>query len=380
MPKLLFVVNDTSYFLAHRLLVALAAQNAGFEVHVAAPEGNKKATLHEYGLVYHPWPVTRNSKNPFVEITLIWKLVRIFRHLKPDILHLITTKPVLYGGIAARLTGRAGVVATIAGLGFIFSSSNFKASFLRFLVSRLYRVALKHSKLCTIFENGNDAKIISRLAALVPEKICLVHVGVDLTDYVFSPLPSIIDNPVVMLAARLLKPKGVPEFVAAARQLRNQDIKARFVLVGVPDPENPETVDEEFIAACVKEGIVEHWGHRDDMPDVLRQSSLVVLPSYYREGMPKVLLEAAAVGRAVITTDAPGCRDAIIPGVTGLLVSPRDADALANAIEQLLNDRERLQAMGKAGRELAEREFDVRGVIVKHLKIYRKLLTEKEML
>jgi glycosyltransferase involved in cell wall biosynthesis len=380
MSRLLFVANDVGYFLAHRLPVALAAQSAGFEVHVAAPKGDKEASLHEYGFAYHPWPVTRNSKNPFIEITLIWKLVRIFRHLKPDILHLITTKPVLYGGIAARLTGRAGVVATIAGLGFIFSSNNFKVSFLRFLVSWLYRVALKHPRLCVIFENGNDAKIISRLAALAPEKICLTHVGVDLTDYVFSPSPSVIDDPVVMLAARLLKPKGVPEFVAAARQLRNQGVKARFVLVGVPDAENPETVDGEFIATCVKEGIVEHWGHRDDMPEVLRQSSLVVLPTYYREGMPKILLEAAAVGRAVITTDAPGCREAIILGVTGLLVPPRDAGALADAMEQLLNDPERLQAMGKAGRELAEREFDVRGVVDKHLEIYQKLLVEKEML
>jgi len=380
MPRLLFVVNDVGYFLAHRLPVAQAAQNAGFDVHIAAPERNKKEILCAYGFSHHHWPVTRSGKNPFVEITLIWKLARIFQRVQPDILHPITIKPVLYGGIAARLTGCSGMVATISGLGFIFSSVNFKAFVLRFLVTRLYRVALKHPRLRVVFENGDDAKIISRLAALAPEKVCLLGgVGVDLTEYALESLPSDTIQPIVMLAARLLKSKGIPEFVAAARQLHDKGIKARFVLLGVPDAENPETVSEDFIADCVREGVVEYWGHREDMPQVLAQSTLVVLPSW-REGLPRILLEAAAVGRAVITTDAPGCRDAIIPEVTGLLVPPRDAGALANAMERLLNDRERLQAMGKAGRELAEREFDVRRVMDKHLEIYRKLLAGKEAL
>jgi glycosyltransferase involved in cell wall biosynthesis len=161
--------------------------------------------------------------------------------------------------------------------------------------------------------------------------------------------------------------------------LRGRGVKARFVLVGMPDTENPETVSEDFIAACVREGVVEHWGYREDMPEVLAQCILVVLPSW-REGMPRILLEAAATGRAVITTDVPGCRDAIIPGVTGLLVPLRDAEALADAMEKVLNDRERLQTMGKAGRKLAEREFDVLKEVNRHLEMYRNLLAEKEAL
>jgi len=381
MPKLVFVVNDVGYLLAHRLLVVLAAQKAGFEVHVVAPEGDKKETLREYGFIYHPWPVTRSGKNPFVEIALIWKLTRIFRHLKPDILHSMTIKPVLYGGIAARLAGCPRVIATIPGLGIVFSGENFKAIFLRFLVARLYRVALKHPRLRVVFENDDDAKIISHLAALAPEEVCLTSgVGVDLMEFAFEPLQPGTEPPIAVLASRLLKPKGVPEFVAAAQKLRERGIKARFVLVGSPDGKNPESVSEDFIAASVRDGIVEHWGHRSDMPGVLRQSSLVVLPSYYREGRPRILLEAAAAGRAVVTADTPGCRDAVIPGVTGLLVPPRDAGALADAMEQLLGDRERLQAMGKAGRELAERDFDVRGVVGRHLEIYRELLAEKEIM
>jgi len=375
MSRLLFVVNDASFFLSHRLPVALAARNAGFEVHIAVPRGYKDAIINDYGLMHHPWPVTRSGRNPFVEIAQIWKLIKIFRHVKPDIIHLVTIKPVLYGGIAARITRIGAVVAAISGLGFVFSGSGLKVGILRFPVALLYRAALNHSKLCVIFQNHDDAEIISRMAKLKPEKICLIRgSGVNLAEYAFSPLPSFIDTPIVVLAARLLKSKGVPEFVAAARLLHGKGIKARFVLVGSPDEKYPETVSADFIAACVREGVVEHWGHRDDMPEVLRQSSLVVLPSSYREGMPKALLEAAAVGRAVITTDVPGCRDAIIPGVTGMIVPPRDVEALADAMERLLGDRDRLQAMGEAGRVLAEREFDVRSVMDKHIEIYRKLL------
>jgi glycosyltransferase involved in cell wall biosynthesis len=374
--KLLFVVNHVGYFLSHRLPIALAAQNAGFEVHIAAPEGSGKAALLGYEFTHHTWAMTRGGKNPFIEIALLWRLVQIFRKVKPDILHLVTIKPVLYGGIAARLTGIGAVVAAITGLGFIFSSTGMKAGVLRFFATRLYRIALRHPRLCVIFQNRDDAEVISRLAALTPGEIFLIRgSGVNLNQYSFSPLPSFVEAPVVVLAARLLKSKGVPEFINAAHQLRRRNVRARFVLVGMSDMENPETVSEDIIADCVKEGVIEHWGYREDMPKVLAQSTLVVLPSW-REGMPKVLLEAAAVGRAVVTTDAPGCRDAIIPGVTGLLIPPRDADALADAMEQLLNDRAQLQTMGKTGRELAEREFDVRHVVIKHLEIYQKLLAK----
>jgi glycosyltransferase involved in cell wall biosynthesis len=163
------------------------------------------------------------------------------------------------------------------------------------------------------------------------------------------------------------------EFVEAARQLRASGLKARFALVGVPDAGNPDSVTNEAIADWVKEGIIEYWGYRDDMPLVMAQSSLVVLPSFYAEGLPKVLIEAQACGRAVVTSDWPGCRNAITPGITGLLVPPRDAKTLADTIKILLNDRERLQAMGKAARALAEESFDVRDVVRRHLEIYRSL-------
>jgi glycosyltransferase involved in cell wall biosynthesis len=372
MPKLLFVLNDSGFFLSHRLQIAQAARAAGFEVHVAVPEDDKTGAVRALGFACHPLRLTRSGTNPFKEISSCLELIRLFRETRPDLLHLVTIKPVIYGGIAARLTNVPAVVAAVSGLGIVFSRGGFKMGVLRFFVKLLYRAALAHPNLRVIFQNSNDSGIVSRLAFLKPEQVCLIRgSGADLTEYAFTPLPD-DEMPVVLLPARLLKTKGVLEFVEAARQLRARGVRARFVIAGAPDAGNPDTLTEAAIAAWMAQGVVEHWGHRADMPVVFSQSSLVVLPSY-SEGLPKALIEAQACGRPVVTTDVPGCRDAITPNVTGLLVPSRDANALAEAIGVLLNDRERLRAMGKAGRALAEECFDVRQVVRQHLEIYRSL-------
>ncbi|MDR0737324.1 MAG: glycosyltransferase family 4 protein, partial [Zoogloeaceae bacterium] len=338
------------------------------------PESEKTADARAHGLVWHALPLTRSGTNPFTEMAALWALIRLFRRIRPAIVHLVTVKPVIYGGIAARLTRVPAVVAAVSGLGFVFSHRGFKASMIRFLVGRLYRMALGHPGLRVIFQNPDDAQCIARLAALPVERTCLIRgAGVDLAEYILTPLPE-DECPLIILPARLLKSKGVLEFVEAARQLLASGVKARFALVGVPDAGNPDSVTDAAIAAWIKEGSIEYWGYRDDMPIVLSRSSLVVLPSFYAEGLPKALIEAQACGRAVVTSDWPGCRDAIAANVTGLLVPPRDAAALAKAIGALLDDRERLRAMGKAARALAEEAFDVRQVVRKHLEIYRSLI------
>jgi glycosyltransferase involved in cell wall biosynthesis len=376
-PRLLFVLNDAAYFLSHRLPIAQAARAGGFKVHVAAPESEKTADVRAHGLVWHALPLTRSGTNPFTEMATLWALIRLFRRIRPDIVHLVTVKPVVYGGIAARIAKVPAVAAAVPGLGFVFSHQGFKADALRLLLSLLYRMALGHPRLRAIFQNPVDARRIARLASLPAERICLIRgAGVDLANYAFTPLPKNDEIALVVLPARLLRSKGVLEFVEAARQLRADGVKARFALAGVPDAGNPDSVTHEAIEAWVKEGVIEYWGYRDDMPLVMARSSLVVLPSY-AEGLPKALIEAQACGRAVVTSDAPGCRDAITPGVTGLLTPPRDAKALADAIKTLLSDRERLQAMGKAARALAEEAFDVRQVVAQHMKIYQSLASEE---
>ena len=197
--------------------------------------------------------------------------------------------------------------------------------------------------------------------------------GVDLARYAHVPLPGGV--PVVLLAALLLADKGVLEFVQAARLLKQRGCNARFVLVGTVDSANPTSFTDAEVSAWVHDGVVEWWGHRADMPQVLAAAHLVVLPSY-REGLPKVLIEAAACGRAVVTTDVPGCRDAIDPGVTGVLVPMRDAVALADAMDALVNDPVRCHVMGDAGRALAETAFDIRQVVAAHLYIYQELMSK----
>ncbi len=377
MPKrLLFIVNSPDFFLSHRLPVALAAQKAGYDVHIATPAGPATSRIKDIGFFHRIVPMSRSGRNPLLELISIWSLWRLMRHTKPDIVHLVTIKPVLYGGLVARMTRVPGVVAAISGLGAVFISQSLKAKLLRRLIASLYRMALGHKNSKVIFQNPDDKAMLKRLGAVQPEQAVMVKgSGVDLLDYPVVPEPDGV--PVVTFAARLLKDKGVEEFVEAALHLKASGVQVRFWLIGSPDPGNPATILETELEGWRQEGVVEVLGCREDIPQLFAQSNIVVLPSY-REGLPKVLIEAAASGRAVVTTDVPGCRDAIEPDKTGLLVPVRDPIALANAVERLIKDGELRKQMGRAGRELAEREFAIENVVDAHLAIYREVLKASE--
>ncbi|MNJ42963.1 N,N'-diacetylbacillosaminyl-diphospho-undecaprenol alpha-1,3-N-acetylgalactosaminyltransferase [compost metagenome] len=235
----------------------------------------------------------------------------------------------------------------------------------------MYRIALGKRNLRAVFQNPDDQQALVTIGAINSEKSVLIRgSGVNLSQYQFLAEDSSL--PVVTFAARLLRDKGVVEFVEAARLLTMRGVQARFQLVGDPDPGNPTSISVNDIARWQKEGIVECLGYRPDMETVFRHSHIVVLPSY-REGLPKVLIEAAACGRAVVTTDVPGCRDAVAPGESGLIVPVRNALALADAIQRLVDDSELRRSMGAAGRALAEREFAIESVVAQHLEIYRTL-------
>lgn len=370
--KLMFVVNVDWFFLSHRLPIALEAQRQGYQVHIATGLTDKLDELHRHGLAVHPLALDRSSAglgNAWRTMVELWK---VFRAVRPEVVHLVTIKPVLLGGLVARLAGVPAVVAAVPGLGFVFMAHGAKAAVRRWLVGGLYRVALGHRNLKVIFQNPDDRASLAKLVHLPDSKVEMIRgSGVDLAQYGHTPLPP--GTPVVLLAARLLADKGVREFVQAARLLRQEGVAARFCLVGTVDPANPASLADTELTQWANEGVVELWGQRSDMPEVLSTGRLVVLPSY-REGLPKILLEAAACGRAVVTTDVPGCRDAIDPGVTGLLVPVRNATALAEALKGLINDPARCQAIGNAGRALAERAFDVRQVVAAHLRIYQELI------
>lgn len=275
----------------------------------------------------------------------------------------------------ARIARVPAVVVAISGLGSVFVSNAKRSRWLREAIERIYRLALGHANIKVIFQNPDDRSVLVDAGAIHADRTELIKgSGVALSEYPMRPEPEGV--PVVTFAARLLKDKGVVEFVTAAHILRAKNVRAKFWLVGSSDPENPTSVTEEQMAGWHLEGDVELMGFRTDISDLFAKSNLVVLPSYYGEGLPKVLIEAAACGRAVVTTDHPGCRDAIEADRTGLLVPVRDATALANAIQSLIEDPMRRRKMGAAGRALAEREFSIEQVVEAHLRIYRELLTK----
>ena len=368
-------MNQDSFFVSHRLPVALAASKRGFQVHIATKFTNHFGKLKQLGFELHPLNLDRKSTNVFANIGTLVQIIHLFRFLKPDVVHLVTIKPVILGGIAARLTGVPSLVAAISGLGYVFTSQGDKAKLRRWFVGILYRLALSHKNLMVIFQNDDDRLIIVKLAKLASYETEIISgSGVDLNIYSPAPYPKGI--PVVVLAARLLVDKGVREFVEAARVLRKKNEACRFILVGNPDNGNPAAISDNELGNWISEGVVEWHGYSDDMPNIFARSYLVVLPSY-REGLPKVLIEAAACGRAVVTTDVPGCRDAVVHGLTGLLVPARDPEALAEAICSLLYNPTLCKKMGRQGRELAKRYFDVKKVVTSHLDIYKKILENK---
>jgi len=378
--SLLFVVNESYFFLTHRLALAKAAQQAGYEVHVAAPADHVWAPddfsveeLRSAGFQIHEIPLSRRGMNPLQDLVTLVALIRLFCRLKPDVLHLLTIKPVIYGGIAARIAGVKAVVSTITGLGQVFIAKGLPASVLRWLVIRLYRLATNQKNAQVIVQNRGDRNTIIATGAVVPDKIHLIRgSGVAVNTFSYSPDEAV--SPTVILPSRLIWEKGVGVFANAARILKEQGIMARFALVGDTQSSNPRAVPAATIDDWVASGILEWWGRRKDMPEVYKEASIVCLPSMYGEGVPKVLIEAAASGRAIVTADIPGCTEIVDDGVNGLVVPANDAEALAAALKRLIENVGERLAMGQRGREIVVSGFSEEQVIGETLGVYEKAL------
>lgn len=370
--RILYVVNDAGFFLSHRLPLAQAAHANGYEVHVATPEDEASKTISSHGYKFHTVFIDRRSMRPLGEFKTFLSLYRLYGNIRPDIVHQVTIKPVIYGGLAARLARVPAVVSALTGLGHIFVDRSRRAKIVRLLVKIGLRFAVNHRNSITIFQNLDDRELFIAEGLISASKTRLVKgSGVDMTH--FRPAQEAQGIPLVVLASRMLWNKGIGVFMQATTQLRNC-VHARFALVGDTDPGNPEAIPASQLAVWKGEGVVEFWGRRTDMIDVFRQAFVVCLPSYYGEGVPKVLIEAAACGRPIVTTDTPGCREIVRHGINGLLVPPRDATALASALRRLIEDPELRRRMGRAGREIAVAEFSLEKVVSETLAVYKKLL------
>lgn len=370
--RLMFVVNDLPFFLSHRKRLATAAKERGYLVAIACPENPGTRALAEEGFAMLPIDMRRGSRSLAEEWRTYRSVRRTIAQFRPDVLHLITSKPVIYGGLAARALGIPSLSA-ISGLGYVFTGKTWRQRILKPAVTRAYGMAVNRVDSHVLFQNENDLTLFREAGLLSKAQVSIIPgSGVDLDRIRPAPLPEGV--PVVLLPARMLRDKGVLEFVAAARLLRSQGVDAVFRLLGDPDPMNPTSVTRDELEAFASDGSVEWHPHTNDISAALAQAHLVVLPSYYREGLPKSLIDAAAAGRAVATSDLPGCRDAIIPGKTGELFKARDASDIARVIGGMLSDIERLDRMGAAARRHAEAVFDIRSVVSKHLEIYDGLL------
>lgn len=366
--KLLFLVTEDWYFVSHRLPLAVAACAAGYEVVVATRVRDKAAAIEAAGVRVIPIEMDRGGMNLPRELATLFRLWRLYRRERPGIVHHVALKPVLLGGLAARLAGVRAVVGAVAGLGFLFSGDR-RAS----RVARLLKWSLPGliGRGFAIVQNPEDAAMLAD-CGVAPARIRLIR-GAGVDTNCFSPRPELPGTPLVVLPARMLRDKGVGEFVEAARMLRERGVAARFALVGAPDPANPASIAETELRAWMVEGVVEWWGQREDMPEVYAACHVVCLPSY-REGLPKALLEAAASGRPIVTTDTPGCREVVRHEENGLLVPPRDVPSLAEALERLIRDAALRKEMGERGRRMVEECFAIEQICAETLAVYRELL------
>lgn len=377
--KLLFVINEAYFLLSHRLAIATLAKNAGWEIHVAAPiahvwapAGFSASEIEAQGFHFHAIPLSRRGKNPFVDMRTFAALWRLYRQLRPDLIHLVTMKPNLYGGLAARFARVPAVVFAVSGLGQIFVAVGPSAAVLRLLVTYLLQRSLQHPNCRVILQNPDDRNtLVGKNVVDAGATVVIRGSGVNLDLYKPAPLPR--GRPVILLASRLIWEKGIGEFVAAARQLRDAGASARFVLVGDTHASNPRAVPRETLESWVREGVVEWWGFRADMATVLAQCAVVCLPSTYGEGVPRILLEAAASGRPIVTTNIPGCREAVLDGVNGYLVPVGNSSALEERLLALINDPGRRASFGTEGRRLVETQFDERTIANRTLKVYEEL-------
>jgi glycosyltransferase involved in cell wall biosynthesis len=351
-----------------RLPLVEALVTRGDEVVLICPRGDYTSRFATTGATWVEWQVGRGRPSPLLELRSVIDLVRIYRRVRPTIVHHFTMKPVVYGSIAARVARVSRVVNSFTGLGYLFG--NHEARRLRRLFVPLARAALRRRGAVAIVQLDDDLDTLRRHRIIAPSAPAIVIPGSGVDLDTFHPVDSNRDQVTVVMACRLLADKGVRELVVAARALAAPG--RRFLLVGGLDPGNPASISSTELDAWRAEGIVELPGHVDDMPAVLRDADIAVLPSYH-EGVPKFLLEAAASGLAIVASDIPGCRVVVQPGVTGLLVPPRSATALEAAIGVLLDDPARRTSYGLAARRLAEERFSIEAVVEQHLRIYDEL-------
>ncbi len=370
MPKILYVSNTAWYLFNFRLSLMKAMIKAGWQVTAAAPGDRYVSKLKAQGIKFVETPLRRSNMNPFRDISYFLRLCQICWNDKPDIIHLFTAKPVIYGSFAAWIMGVRGIVTSIPGLGYIF----LRGGMVKRLVEQLYKLMLR-PPVKIIFQNQDDRDHFLKMKLADPGQTFLIRgSGVDTEDFNIKNFPFTENRSqiVFLLMARMLWDKGIGEYVAAARQVRAENPSTKFILLGGSDPGNPAAVPKDWLMEQHRQHDIEWIDHVDDVRPYLAAASVVVLPSYYREGLPKSLLEAGAMSKPIITTDSSGCRDIVKDGLNGILVPIKNEQSLMRAMLTLSNDETMRKVMGKAGRKMVLESFDARIINQQTLEVYRR--------
>lgn len=359
---------NTDWFLYNfKRALARALRDAGHELILLSPPGEYGPRLREEGFDWRAFELSRSGINPVAELLVIRRLHRLYRSLRPDVVHHFTIKCVIYGSFAARMAGVARIVNSITGLGFAILAQTPKARLIRPVVLLLYRLALRKSYV--LFQNRDNLETLQRFGVLKSAQVAVTPGdGIDVGKFV--PVVDHSARQTVLMMGRLLRSKGVAEFVQAARLVCEQLPDARFLLAGAPDPGNPECVDAAQLAQWQAEATVEFLGQRSDVLALQQSADVVVLPSLQGEGMPRALLEGAACGKPMVATDVPGCRELVRHGENGFLVPPGDALALAEALLRLLREPALAARMGQAARDDVVNTYSDACVIKQSFQVY----------
>ncbi len=373
--KTLLIVTNVDWFLiSHRLVLAEAAIKDGWDVYVACEDTGRSKEIQIEGIKFVNFPLSRSGTNPFEEYKLYNRFKKLYKDINPTVVHQITIKPVIYGSIAAKKIGIKGVVNAISGMGYMFTSG--RIGLLQQLILYLMRIGSNRRNVSYIFQNEDDKAVLKSFNIINKCKsVSLIKgSGINLEDFNFHELPLIENKVKILFPSRMLWDKGIRELKEATEILKEKyENKIQFILVGMADDQNRSAVSSDFLKQWEDNNYVVWKGHCTNMLDMYKKSHIVILPSY-REGLPKTLIEACAVGRPIVTTDAIGCKDCVDEGINGFKVPIKDGKKLAEALEKIIINHQLMISMGLEGRKKAEREFNVKDVTRKHLEIYNSFL------
>lgn len=371
MPSLFMVVNEDRFFLSHRKEIAVRAQKAGYDVLIVCKDTGQRRDVEALGLKMLEMPINPTGSNIREELKTFWFLYRLYKKRKPDLVHHVGLKNILWGGLAARLAKVHGVVNAVSGLGVLFSGE--KPGLRTRVVMSLMKYSNHRDNISVIFQNYEDMDLFVRHNIVSRKHSAYIKgSGVDLAEFAYTPEPE-GEEVRVIFTARMVKEKGIEVLIEAAEMLRSEmEGRVKFWLCGGLS-NNPKAIKQEELERLCDGKYIEWLGHRKDVRDLLAQSHIMAFPSYYREGLPLSLIEATAIGRPIITTRWYGCKDTVDDGVNGFLIPVKDSRTLANKLRVLINDRQLRLVMGIKGREKAEREFSIENVVRKHLAIYNRL-------